>query len=163
VSADTATVSIVATAAVGVAGIAAGFFTARGQRQHAERLATHSFIQTHRADAYAEILAQVHRATSDVERLSSPGTSPDEQATAAGEDFSRAEALVRLYGSKDMRDALTDWAVACAMWVIERDDGKTKAREAPYPTPFMQERYKDVAKAENALVRAARADLQGES
>jgi hypothetical protein len=58
---STADLPIVATAIVGVAGIAAGALTAWGQRTQAERLARQSFLRTRRGDAYTEVLTAVRR------------------------------------------------------------------------------------------------------
>ena len=60
------TAAVWATALVGIAGILAGAYTARGQRLHAERLASQSFFQARRGNAYAEI---THNARGDVAEL----------------------------------------------------------------------------------------------
>ena len=99
---STADLSIVATAIVGVVGIAAAALTAWGRRTHAERLARQSFLRTRRGDVYTEVLTAVRRITRGIElegMLIQPagGNSP---SPLEDEVIFHLDALMAVYGSK---------------------------------------------------------------
>lgn len=148
------TVSVVASATVGVAAIAAASLSARGQRKHTERMAT----RERRSDAYLEILTAIRLYTAPVHRRSQVFSSPPPPGgdpVMTVQERARLNALAGGFGSKAVRDRLMDWSDALAKFYAKDDpafaNGSKQAKEAAQP----------VLAAVHALEKAARDDLLG--
>jgi hypothetical protein len=160
---STADLPIVATAIVGVAGIAAGALTAWGQRTQAERLARQSFLRTRRGDAYTEVLTAVRRVTRGIELeaiLMQPAGGSPLPSQLEDEVIFHLDALIAVYGSKQVRDLLGCWSQICRSFWEEAQEAKRAPGQIPYPTQAMRTLRANIIASEEALQAVAREDLK---